>query len=308
MKTALMSGLCFSLLAVANGAHSQASEPAAEITQIAQTAPAAPAADAAPVAGMSPVPMPAGAALCDAPWFRSGSRVQMEGDGEMPMSITMTLREVMRTARGCSAQLEVRSKSALSALMGPPVVMDQVHEINIDRSSATMRTRIDSRNAVINARARYARMFGEASFTGSGVFNYAGVEIKEGAMLEGETFQSSVSLKIYPLGADEVVGTMQALHASIIVGSRMVGRRQMINTVMGRKECMPITYEKRTSLGPLMVGDEILQLEPSVLHVTDWYCPMEAFVLRTEVRQNNKVQRVDVTGLEMLDPEAPAER
>jgi len=308
MKTALMSGLCFSLLTVANGAHSQASEPTAEIAQIAQTAPAAPAADAAPVAGMSPVPMPAGAALCDAPWFRSGSRVQMEGDGEMPMSITMTLREVMRTARGCSAQLEVRSKSALSALMGPPVVMDQVHEINIDRSSATMRTRIDSRNAVINARARYARMFGEASFTGSGVFNYAGVEIKEGAMLEGETFQSSVSLKIYPLGADEVVGTMQALHASIIVGSRMVGRRQMINTVMGRKECMPITYEKRTSLGPLMVGDEILQLEPSVLHVTDWYCPMEAFVLRTEVRQNNKVQRVDVTGLEMLDPEAPAER
>ncbi|SDP48654.1 hypothetical protein SAMN04488595_1107 [Ralstonia sp. 25mfcol4.1] len=258
--------------------------------------------DAAPVSGMSP-PMPSGAVLCDAPWFRSGSRVQLEGDGSMPMSITMTLREVMRTARGCSAQLEVRSKSALSALMGPPVVMDQVHEINIDRNAATARTRIDSRNAVINARARYARMFGEASFNGSGVFNYAGLEIKEGATLEGETFQSSVSLKIYPLGKDEVVGTMQALHASIIVGSRHVGRKQMINTVMGRKECMPITYEKRTSLGPLMVGEELLQLEPSVLHVTDWYCPMEAFVLRTEIRQNNEVQRVDVTALEMLPEE-----
>lgn len=254
--------------------------------------------EAAPVTGMTP-PMPSGAVLCDAPWFRSGSRVQMEGDGAMPMSITMTLRDVMRTARGCSAQLEVRSKSALSALMGPPVVMDQVHEINIDRNAATARTRIDSRNAVINARARYARMFGEASFNGSGVFNYAGAEIREGATLDGETFQSSVSLKVYPLGSDEVVGTMQALHASIIVGSRHVGRKQMIDTVMGRKECMPITYEKRTSLGPLMIGDELLQLEPSVLHVTDWYCPMEAFVLRTEIRQNNKVQRVDVTALEM---------
>ncbi|MGO4223681.1 hypothetical protein AB4Y64_17740, partial [Lysobacter sp. TAF61] len=73
--------------------------------------------------------------------------------------------------------------------------------------------------------------------------------------------------------------------------------------VMGRKQCMPITYEKRTSLGPLMVGDEILQLEPSVLYVTDWYCPAEAFVLRTEIRQNNKVQRVDVTALEMVDTE-----
>jgi len=284
MKMALVSLLCPISLLVANTSYSQ---------------PVAPSADAAPVAGVSPVPMPAGAALCDAPWFRSGARVQMEGDGDMPMSITMTLRDVMRTARGCSAQLEVRSKSALSALMGPPVVMDQVHEINIDRSSATARTRIDSRNAVINARARYARMFGEASFTGSGVFNYAGVEIKEGVMLEGETFQSSVALKIYPLGSDEVVGTMQALHASIIVGARQVGRRQTINTVMGRKECMPITYEKRTSLGPLMVGDEILQLEPSVLHVTDWYCPAEAFVLRTEIRHNNVVQRVDVTALEL---------
>lgn len=258
----------------------------------------APDAVPVPVSGMSP-PMPGAAALCDAPWFRSGSRVQMEGDGSMPMSITMTLREVMRTARGCSAQLEVRSKSAFAALMGPPVVMDQVHEINIDRNAATSRTRIDSRNAVINARARYARMFGEASFNGSGVFNYAGLDIREGATLEGETFQSSVSLKIYPLGKDEVVGSMQALHASIIVGSRHVGRKQMINTVMGRKECMPITYEKRTSLGPLMVGDELLKLEPSVLHVTDWYCPMEAFVLRTEIRQNNEVQRVDVTALEM---------
>ncbi|MEN7531789.1 MULTISPECIES: hypothetical protein [unclassified Cupriavidus] len=246
-------------------------------------------------------PMPGAAALCDAPWFRSGSRVQMEGDGELPVSITMTLRDVMRTARGCSAQLEVRSKSALAALMGPPVVMDQVHEINIDRNATTSRTRIDSRNAVINARGRYARMFGEASFTGSGVFNYAGQEIREGAMLDGETFQSSVSLKIYPLGADEVVGNMDAQRASIIVGTRHVGRKQMIDTVMGRKECLPITYEKRTSLGPLRVGDEILHVEPSVLHVTDWFCPAEAFVLRTEIRQNNKVQRVDVTALEMED-------
>lgn len=257
-----------------------------------------PAADVPPAGDVSPQSS-TGAVLCDAPWFRSGSRVQMEGDGDMPMSITMTLRNVMLTARGCSAQLEVRSKSALSALMGPPVVMDQVHEINIDRKAATTRTHIDSRNAVINARGRYARMFGEASFTGSGVFNYAGMDIREGAMIDGETFQSSVSLKIYPLSVDEVVGTMQAQHASIIVSSRHVGRKQMIDTVMGRKECMPITYEKRTSLGPLMVGDEILQLDPSVLHVTDWYCPAESFVLRTEIRQNNKVQKVDVTALEL---------
>ncbi|MGX0937311.1 hypothetical protein ACUXQ2_003394 [Cupriavidus metallidurans] len=283
MKSALLSIL---LLGVLGNALADSAEPVA-----------APVTDGASAAEAAPV----GPQLCDAPWFRSGARVQMEGDGTMPMSITMTLRDVMRTARGCSAQLEVRSKSALSALMGPPVVMDQVHEINIDRNST--RTRIDSRNATINAQARYARMFGGASFTGSGVFNYAGMTIRENTTLEGETFQSAVDLKIYPLGSDDMVGTMQAQHASIIVGSRHVGRKQMIDTVLGRKECMPITYEKRTSLGPLMIGDELLQLEPSVLHVTDWYCPTEAFVLRTEIRQNNKVQKVNVTALELTGDE-----
>ncbi|WP_026035983.1 hypothetical protein [Cupriavidus sp. BIS7] len=301
MKSALISILLLGVLDSAL-AQSAAPEPVAPAEVAPIGAPtAAPVSGAAPASEAEATPAPeAGAAqLCDAPWFKSGARVQMEGEGTMPMSITMTLRDVMHTAHGCSAQLEVRSKSALSTLMGPPVVMDQVHEINIDRSVTTSRTRIDSRNATINAQARYARMFGAASFTGSGVFNYAGMTIHENTTLEGETFESSVALKIYPLRSDEVVGTMQALHASIIVGSRHVGRKQMIDTVLGRKSCMPITYEKRTSLGPLMVGDEVLQLEPSVLHVTDWYCPAEAFVLRTEIRQGNTVQKVDVTALEL---------
>lgn len=248
-----------------------------------------------------PGPAPA---LCDAPWFRSGSRVQLEGDGVMPMSITMTLRDASTSATGCHAQLEVRSKSALSALMGPPVVMDQAHAFNVGRRTASAPGRIESQHAVINARARYARMYGEAAFKGSGVFSYAGMNIREGTTLDGETFESSVSLRIYPLGSDEAVSSMRAQHASIIVGTRHVGRRQWIETAMGRKECMPITYEKRTSLGPLLVGDDVVHVEPTVMHVTDWYCPSDAFVLRTEVRQQDKVQRVDVISLER-DTEAP---
>ncbi|WP_441628438.1 hypothetical protein [Cupriavidus sp. 2MCAB6] len=264
----------------------------AQTTSVAAAAPA----DSAPLRPL--------AVLCDAPWFRSGSRVQMEGDGAMPMSVTMTLRRTTKSPTGCRAQLEVRSKSALSALMGPPVIMNQVHMVNIDRRSATARSSIESEHAVINAQGRYARMYGEAAFRGQGVFSYAGMDIHEGSTIEGEAFESSVSLQIFPLGADEVVGSMRALYASISVSSRHVGKRQMIDTVLGRKECMPITYEKRTSLGPLMVGEEVVQVEPTVMHVTDWYCPAEAFVLRTEIRQQDKVQRIDVTAME-LDTTAP---
>jgi hypothetical protein len=246
----------------------------------------------------------AAAVLCNAPWFRSGSHVQMEGDGVMPMSISMTLRDVVRSPSGCRARLEVNSKSALSALMGPPVITNQVHEVVIDRRAPDAQTSIESQHAIINARARYARMYGEATFRGKGVFNYAGLDLREGTALDGETFESSVSLKVYPLGSDEAVSTMDAQHASIHIGSRHVGKRQIIDTVMGRKECQPVTYEKRTSLGPLMVGDALVQVEPTVMHVTDWYCPADAFVLRTEVRQGDKVQRVDVTALER-DTQAP---
>lgn len=228
----------------------------------------------------------------------------MEGDGALPMSITMTLRDVGRSASGCHAQLQINSKSAMSALMGPPVVMDQVHRLDIDRRTPAGQTSIESQHAVINARARYARMFGEAAFKGRGVFNYAGMNLREGATLEGETFESSLSLKVYPLGSDEVVSTLRVPHASIDISSRQVGRRQMIDTVMGRKECLPVTYDKRTSLGPLLVGEEVVQVEPTVMHITDWYCPAEAFVLRTEVKQDGKVQRIDVTAMEQ-DTQAP---
>ncbi|SPA35019.1 conserved hypothetical protein; putative exported protein [Cupriavidus taiwanensis] len=246
----------------------------------------------------------AAAVLCNAPWFSSGSHVQMEGDGVMPMSIRMTLRDVKRSPTGCRAQLEVNSKSALSALMGPPVITNQVHEVVIERSAPEAQTSIESQHAVINARARYARMYGEAAFRGKGVFNYAGLDLREGTTLEGEVFSSSVSLKVYPLGSDEAVSTMDAQRATIHIGSRHVGRLQMLDTLMGRKQCQPISYDKRTSLGPLMIGGELVQVEPTVMHVTDWYCPAEAFVLRTEVRQDDKVQRVDVTALER-DTQAP---
>lgn len=261
----------------------------------------APATTPAPAAAAEGTARPSGKdtgpSICDAPWFRSGSRVQMEGDGALPMSITMALNDAVRSPTGCRAELEITSKSAMSALMGPPVIMQQVHVINIDRTSGKPAT-IESQHAIINARGKYARMFGEAAFKGMGLFNYAGIPIREGETLPGQAFESSLSLDIYPLSRDEAVGKMETSRASVTVSSRHVGRRQLIDTAMGKKECLPITYEKRTSLGALTVGGELVPLEPTLMHVTDWYCPDVAFVLRTDVRQEGKTQRIDVTSME----------
>lgn len=242
------------------------------------------------------------ATLCSMPWFRTGLRVQMEADGEMPMSITFRLRQATVQANGCEASFEIHSKSAMAALKGPPVVVDQVHSVRIEPATRGKEGSVESISAVVNARARYARMFGKAAFRGRGLLDYASMPIQEGMVIDGETFESGLSVKIYRLDSGEEAGTMRAEHASVAVGPRKVGRLQTIDTALGRQKCLPITYQKRTSLGTIYFVGETLEAEPTAMTVTDWYCPAFSFVLRTDVRQMGKLQRIDVTAFDLIEP------
>ncbi|GAB7545180.1 hypothetical protein CS8_048590 [Cupriavidus sp. 8B] len=240
---------------------------------------------------------PAGSANCwETLWSRPDAKVQMEADGAMPMSITTVQDPLESTPAGCQAIIHIHSKSALAALMGPPVIADQRDLVSISPLAAPSAIHIEV-HSEINARARYARLYGASTSIGEGVINYAGVDLREGAILGGETVNSSVTLKIYARGTDEEVGELRAPHATITIGSRRVGRRRIIETALGRKECIPITYEKRSSLGPTQLVDTLIMTTPSVMQITDWYCPSERFVLRTEVREQGKVQRIDTTAI-----------
>ncbi|MGO4330660.1 hypothetical protein AB4Z48_01710 [Cupriavidus sp. 2TAF22] len=267
--------------------------------QAAQAQAPVPADAAAIPAAATPAEPPprAPGTICDTDWFQSGARTQMEASGDMPMSITMVIRHPVRTETGCSAWLSIHSKSALAAMMGPPVVMDQVHRMNFDRDASGTGGSVSSQRATINAQARYTRLFGEASFQGHGVLSYAGLTVREGIVLPGQTLTSSLDLEIHSLATGEFVTTIRAPAASVTIGERRVGRARSIETMMGRRQCMPITYQKRSALGPLMMGDDVIQTEPAVMEITDWYCPTEAFVMRTEVRQKGKVERIDTTAL-----------
>jgi hypothetical protein len=157
--------------------------------------------------------------------------------------------------------------------------------------------RIDSQHATINAQARYARLFGEASFEGKGMLNYATKQIREGVTLPGESFESSANLIIHSVATDEPITTIRAPHASVSISARHVGREQPIETAQGRMQCLPIHYERRTTLGPLFIGDDLEQPETDVMEVTDWFCPSTAFVMRTDIRQKGKTEHIDTTAL-----------
>ena len=249
-------------------------------------------------------PPSAGKANCwETLWSRPNAKVRMEADGAMPMSM-MTVQELLEsTPAQCQAIINIHSKSALAALMGPPVIADQRDLVSISPLAAPSAVRVEI-HSEINARARYARLYGTSTSIGEGVVNYAGADLREGAILGGETVNSSVTLKIYARGTDEEVGELRAAHATITISSRHVGRRRMIDTALGRKDCIPITYEKHASLGPTQLVDTLIMTTPSVMQITDWYCPSERFVLRTEVREQGKVQRIDTTAI-MPVGEAP---
>lgn len=277
-------------------------------TQVVRAAPDAPISAESADSPEQPLPAdaspPAGKAGCwETLWSRTNAKVQMEADGAMPMSITTVQEPLESTPAGCQAIINIHSKSALAVLRGPPVVADQRDLVSIAPLAAPSAVRVEV-HSEINARARYARLYGASTSIGEGVFNYAGADLREGAILGGETVNSSVTLKIYVRGTDEEVGELRAPHATITISSRHVGRRRAIDTALGRKECIPITYEKRSSLGPAQLVDALILTTPSVMQITDWYCPSERFVLRTEVREQGKVQRIDTTAI-MPVGEAP---
>ncbi|MBY4896970.1 hypothetical protein [Cupriavidus sp. AU9028] len=247
-------------------------------------------------------PLPASADLerppiCLAPWFRAGARAQLEADGKMPMSITVTVHQPSFAEDSCGAWIDIHSKSALAATMGPPVVMDQVHRLSFGPGRIADGDAISSHNATINAQARYGRLFGVASFEGKGFLSYAGRDIREGMTLPGESLRSSASLQIHSLHTGEPVTTIEIPKASIEIGSRQVGKAQRIATALGPRDCLPIRFEKRTSLGTVLIGGEPEAIDPFTMSVTDWYCPSEAFVLRSEVQQGDDVQTIDTTAI-----------
>ena len=229
-------------------------------------------------------------------WSRAGARVQMEADGEMPMSITTVQHPQTSDPSGCAALIEIHSKTALAAMLEPPILTDQRNWVAVSPLGASPAVQIQTRGE-INASGYYARAYGTSESIASGIVSYAGVQFHEGLLLDGAEIRSSVSLKIYARDSGVEFAELHAPAATVSIGPRRVGRSELIETAFGPKACFPITYEKRTSLGSMEFLGEVGTARSAISQITDWYCPSEDFVLRTDVRQSDRTQRVETTDI-----------
>jgi hypothetical protein len=239
--------------------------------------------------------------VCRTIWFPRGARIQMEADGTMPLSRRTTLKPPLPTADGCQADIEIHSKTALAALMGPPVVTEQKQRVLLRPATSELPASI-SGQATVNAWGRYARLYGTTTIDGLGLLDnqYRGLPLREGDTLPGESVDASVSFSIFSRDSGDEVGKLVAPHATVSVASRRVGKRAVIRTALGQSECVPIQYVRTTSLGPMVVAGEQIVTKPARLEVTDWYCPTNGIVMRQDVSEEGKVQHIETTVVEPL--------
>ncbi|WER47548.1 hypothetical protein CupriaWKF_08400 [Cupriavidus sp. WKF15] len=207
----------------------------------------------------------------------------------------------MATDAGCQADIEIHSKTALAALMGPPVVTEQKQRVLL-RPAANGSPASISGQATVNAWGRYARLYGTTTIDGLGLLDnqYRGLALRQGDVLPGESVDASVSFTIFSRDTGDEVGKVVAPHATVSVASRRVGKREIIRTALGQSECVPIEYVRTTSLGPMVVAGEQIVTKPTQMQVRDWYCPTNSMVMRQDVSEEGKVQHIETTVVEPL--------
>ncbi|AOY92617.1 hypothetical protein BKK79_13130 [Cupriavidus sp. USMAA2-4] len=245
--------------------------------------------------------------VCRTAWFAHGGHVQMEADGNMPLSRRSTQQPPRATAAGCEVEIEIRSKTALAALMGPPIVTEQQQRVLIQPPADGQQASVTG-SAMVNAWGPHARLYGMTTIDGLGLldYQYRGQDLREGSMLDGETVDSSASFTIYARESGEEVGKLVAPHATVEISVRQVGKRRVIQTALGPSECLPIRYVRTTSVGRLIVAGVQVLTEPSRMSVTDWFCPAEGFVMRQDIVEGGEAQRIDTTMADRAQAPAPA--
>ncbi|CAJ0683584.1 hypothetical protein [Ralstonia mannitolilytica] len=237
------------------------------------------------------------AGLCTAPWVHDGTRLRLDGNGKTPMIVEFTLHDVNHDIQdGCEIGLHIYAKSGLVALGGRPIETVQDHQLLVDEAGVV--TRVVSINGHVFAQSEHADLVGTVSTAISGMFLYGAGLAPEAEMLPGDTYESSFDFDVVSPRLGISVGRMRAAHARVEVSERQVGPPQPMNTVVGILQCRPIRYTRTARLGVLRLGNETIEPDPTVAHLTDWYCPEAGVVMRQEVEQHGETQTIDVVDLQ----------
>lgn len=211
--------------------------------------------------------------VCSARFFHDGGSIEIAGTGILTVSAQLSFSKVRKsTADVCQAQVNGQATYGLMGLFGGTT--DVNHLMRVNGANTTF---VESGSASSRAPATIdLKMLS--------LFGYGAAINAPGQRLPAQSFRVALG--------DPGRGPTTPL--TVRTGERTVGKRETIDTALGRLSCWPVRYDRNTE--PTMASVRNVQLMVPAIQsqVTDWYCPASNLVMRQEINQGGQRSLIEV--------------
>lgn len=211
--------------------------------------------------------------VCGARFFHEGGSIEIAGTGLVTVSAHLSFSNVRKTSSEvCQAQVNGQVSYGLMGLFSGVTDVDHLMRVN------------GAKTTFSGSGAAGAPEPATIDLKMLSLFGYGAAIRSPGQRLPAQSFPVSIG--------DPARGPVTML--TVRTGEKTVGKRETIDTSLGRLSCWPVRYDRNTD--PTMANVRNIQLMIPAIQsqVTDWYCPASDLVMRQEIDQSGQRSVIEV--------------
>ena len=211
--------------------------------------------------------------VCGARFFHDGGSIEIAGTGIVTVSAHLSFSKVRKTSSEvCQAQVNGQVSYGLMGMLSGVTDVDHLMRVN------------GAKTTFSGAGTAGAQAPATIDLKMLSLFGYGAAIRSPGQRLPAQSFPVSIG--------DPARGPVTPL--TVRTGEKTVGKRETIDTALGRLSCWPVRYDRSTD--PTMANVRNIQLMIPAIQsqVTDWYCPASDLVMRQEIDQGGQRSVIEV--------------
>lgn len=211
--------------------------------------------------------------VCGARFFHDDGAIEIAGTGLLTVSAQLSFSKVRKTSKDvCQAQVRGQASYGLMGLLNGSTDVDHLMRVNGQNTTFT------------GSGAPRAQDPAPIDLNLLSLFGYGAAIQAPGQRFPAKSFRLALG--------DPSRGPVTPL--TVRTGEKTVGKRETIDTALGRLSCWPVRYDRSTE--PTMANLRNVQLMIPAIQskVTDWYCPTSNLVMRQEIDQSGQRSVIEV--------------
>lgn len=224
---------------------------------------------------------------CDAPWMHPGGQFVITSSSSKHQFTFDVLSFDKKDSDHCSGS--IRTSTAFS-VQGRSVESQSVFHVSLSNGLAQVQPQQDA-SGNLNGKMGAGSMNAVVSAQLSGFLSYAG-EIKQaGQALPATKGHAAVNSTIAANGVN--AGNLAASNMSFTTTERRVGQQEALDTVAGKLDCWPVSYDLTENPGSITFQGHTMTIPPVTQQIVDHYCPVTNLVMRKDITSNgNQVSQI----------------